>query len=281
MQELRGKVAVVTGAASGIGRAMATRFADEGMKVVLADVEAGPLEEAAAELTSGGAEAVAVRTDVADQASVDALSRAALDAFSAVHVLCNNAGVFSAGVSWESSLEDYEWVMGVNTWGVVHGIRSFVPIMLEQGGEAHIVNTSSMAGLTSMPFCSIYHMSKHAVVALSECLYHELQMKGGNIHVSVLCPEGVATRINAAGRNRPESFGPAGASTPEAELAQEAIDSLVDVGLAPSVMADRVVSAIREDRFYILAEDGWRDACNSRLDDIRAGRNPTLTVPGG
>jgi NAD(P)-dependent dehydrogenase (short-subunit alcohol dehydrogenase family) len=151
MQELRGRVAVVTGAASGIGRALAERFAAEGMKVVLADVEPGALADAAHALARAGAETLAVETDVSRAEQVEALARRTLDAFGAVHVVCNNAGVFAGGPCWEAPLADYEWLLGVNVWGVIHGIRSFVPILLEQGDEGHVVNTASMAAVTTLP----------------------------------------------------------------------------------------------------------------------------------
>jgi NAD(P)-dependent dehydrogenase (short-subunit alcohol dehydrogenase family) len=279
MHDFEGKVAVVTGAASGIGRALAATFAGEGMKVVLADIEPAATEQAAAELRDEGADALAVTTDVSDAASVEALADAALGRFGGVHIVCNNAGVFSAGLCWESSLADYEWVLGVNTWGVVHGLRTFVPIMLEQGGEGHIVNTSSMAGVTSMPYCAVYHMSKHAVVTLSECLYHELALKGASIGVTVLCPEGVATRINESGRNRPSVLAPTAGPSDEARLVAQGLDDTVRDGIAPQAIADRVLSAIRDGRFYILSDEWWRQTCDTRLDDVREGRNPTLSIP--
>lgn len=280
MRDFKGRVAVVTGAASGIGDALARRFAAEGMKVVLADIELGPLERVAAGLRDQGADALAVRTDVADASSVEALAAAALERFGGVHVVCNNAGVFTGGLCWESSVADYEWLLGVNTWGVIHGVRTFVPIMLEQGGEGHIVNTSSMAGVTSMPYCAVYHMTKHAVVTLSECLYHELALKGASIGVSVLCPEGVATRIDQAERNRPPTLATSAGPSDEATLVAQGISEAVRDGIAPDAIAERVVSSIQEERFYILSTDWWRGVCNTRLDDVREARNPTLRLPG-
>ena len=178
MKELRGKVAVVTGAASGIGRALAGRFAAEGMKVVLADVEGPALAKAESELRAGGATVLAVAADVARAEAVDALAARTLEAFGGVHVLCNNAGVYASGLSWERPLADWEWVLGVNLWGVIHGVRAFVPIMLRQGSEAHIVNTASVAGLISGPFSAPYNVSKYGVVALSESLHYELALAG-------------------------------------------------------------------------------------------------------
>ena len=283
MQDFRGKTAVVTGAASGIGRALAQSFAAEGMRVVLADVEEPALNEAAGALRAAGAEVLAVPTDVAKAADMETLARKTVEAFGEVHIICNNAGVFTGGLSWEASVADYEWVLGVNMWGVIHGIRSFMPLLLEQGGEGHVVNTSSMAGVTTMPYASIYHVSKHAVLALSECLHHELALRGSRIKVSVLCPEVVATHIGASARNRPRELqlDPArSAPSPEREVVEQALVEAIQKGVPPSEMAERVLKAIREERFYILSDDEWRKSCNTRLEDIREGRNPTLSLPG-
>jgi NAD(P)-dependent dehydrogenase (short-subunit alcohol dehydrogenase family) len=283
MQELRERVAVVTGAASGIGRALCERFAREGMKVVLADVDAGALAEAEGALRAQGARTLAVPTDVTRADAVSALAERTLEAFGAVHVVCNNAGVFAAGPSWQAPLSDYEFVLGVNVWGVIHGIRSFVPILLERGQEGHVVNTASMAALTSMPLTGAYTMSKHAVLALSETLYHELRSRGAPIGVSALCPEAVATGIAHSERVRPAHLRrKAGeADAPEFDLVETAIRGVIAEGLAPARIAERVVRAIREDRFYVLPEeDPWLEACRARLEDIRLGRNPSLAVPG-
>jgi NAD(P)-dependent dehydrogenase (short-subunit alcohol dehydrogenase family) len=282
MKRLEGRVAVVTGAASGIGRALAGTFARERMKVVMADVESEALGAAARELAGRGAEVLAVETDVTRQEQVDALAERTLDAFGAVHVICNNAGVFAGGLSWSQPLADYQWVLGVNTWGVIHGIRAFVPILLRQD-EGHVVNTASMAALTAMPYAGAYHMSKHAVLALSEVLYHELRGQGANVGVSAVCPEAVATRIDAAERNRPAHLHtPAGsAARPDVALVDGAIRAAVAGGISPDVIAARVLRAIREDRFYVLSDDGdaWRRSADSRLEDIRLGRNPVLVPP--
>src|SRR5262245_30687652 len=252
MERLEGRVAVVTGAASGIGRALAMRFAGERMKVVMADVEPAALAAAAHDVAGRGAEVVTVETDVTRQEQVDALARRSLEAFGAVHVVCNNAGVFAGGLSWSQPLEDYQWVLGVNMWGVIHGIRAFVPIMLERGEEGHIVNTASMAALTANPYAAAYHMSKHAVLALSEVLYHELRGLGAKIGVSALCPEAVATHIDESQRNRPAGLrGHAGTLPADVELVNGAIRAAVAGGIPPQVIADRVLTAVKEDRFYI------------------------------
>ncbi len=279
MKEFRGRVAVVTGAASGIGRALAACFAGEGMRVVLADVEPDALATAARELQQSGCEVLAVVTDVSRADQVEALARRTLDAFGAVHIVCNNAGVFTGGLSWEAPLADYEWVLGVNVWGVIHGIRSFVPILLAQGGEGHVVNTASMAALTTLPYAGIYHMSKHAVLALSESLHHELALRGSQVRVSALCPELVATRIDTAERNRPAHLRSEPGAGPERELVQQAIKAGVAGGTPPARIAERVLDAIREGRFYVLSEDAWRRSSEVRCEDVRLGRNPTLAPP--
>jgi len=279
VKEFSGKTAVVTGAASGIGRALCEKFAALGMNVVMADIES---ESLAAAERAVDAETLAVETDVSDAGSVQRLADASSDRFGAVHVLCNNAGVFAGGSLWDTPLEDYEWLMRVNVWGVIHGIRSFVPRMIAHGEAAHVVNTSSMAGLTSLPYAGIYHMTKHAVMGLSECLYHELRLANTEVYASVLCPELISTQIHNAERNRPDDLKggetAAGGLLPQ-ELINKAISEGVESGIPPARIADRVVDAIRDERFYILAEDAWRDTCNLRLDDVREGRNPTFSPP--
>jgi len=284
VRELRDRVAVVTGAAGGIGRALAEAFAAEGMAVVLADLDGGALREVERALASAGARALAVPTDVARADQVSALAERALAAFGAVHVVCNNAGVFAAGPSWQAPLSDYEWVLGVNLFGVIHGIRTFVPILLDQKVEAHVVNTASMAALTSMPLTAAYTASKHAVLAVSETLYHELRGRGAPIGVSALCPEAVATGIGHSERVRPPHLRrKAGEGEgPEFALVEQAIRGAIAQGTPPGQIAARVLRAIREDRFYVLPErdDPWLGACDARLEDVRTRRNPTLAVPG-
>ncbi|MDP6979495.1 MAG: SDR family NAD(P)-dependent oxidoreductase [Myxococcota bacterium] len=281
MQEFSGKTAVVTGAASGIGRALVLKFAGAGCRVVAADVDAAGLEETRKLAEAAGAQALAVHCDVTRQDNLDACADAAYDAFGAVHILCNNAGVLSGGTTWELPIEDYQWQIAVNTLGPIHGVRSFVPRMLAQDSEGHIVNTASMAGLTTMPFAGAYHLSKHACLAFTECLYHEL--KETKLGVSVLCPELINTGIAASERVRPEGYQHRDKDyvvSPAGKLVVDALaEGMKTGGLAPSVMADRVYDAIVADRFYIIAEDAWRDACNQRLEDIRLGRNPTFAPP--
>jgi NAD(P)-dependent dehydrogenase (short-subunit alcohol dehydrogenase family) len=275
MEDLQGKVAVITGGASGIGRAVAQRAAAEGMKVVLADIEEGPLEEAENELTAHGAEALGVVTDVSDAASVHALRDRALDRFGAVHLVHNNAGIGLGGPIWEISEEDWRWILGVNVWGVIHGIATFVPLFVEQG-EGHVVNTASVAGLTTAPFLGPYNATKQAVVAISETLFKDLQAVGAPIGVSVLCPGFVQTRIAESDRNRP-AWAPDHEVGGAAEL-RSAVQSLVDGGIPAAAVADRVIDAVRTDTFYILTHPELEDAIRTRFDDILQGRPPSPTL---
>ena len=187
--DLTGKRILITGAASGIGLEMAKVFAEQGMNVVLADIEQSKLTEAVTALTEQGAMAIGVLTDVGSGESVAALCQASVDRGGSGQVLCNNAGVYTGGLLWEQTEDDYEWLIRVNQWGIIHSLRHFVPQMISQGDECHIVNTSSMAAMCTLPFAGVYHMTKHAALALSECLFHELAMTAPQINVSCLCPE--------------------------------------------------------------------------------------------
>jgi NAD(P)-dependent dehydrogenase (short-subunit alcohol dehydrogenase family) len=281
VDELQGKVAVVTGAASGIGLALAQRSAAEGMKVVLADVEAGPLEAAAAELRASGADVVAQVTDVSKGEQVDALGQAALEAFGAVHLVCNNAGVGGGGLMQGLTTADWEWVLGVNLWGVIHGMRVFLPRLLEQG-EGHIVNTASLAGLVAAPFMGPYNASKFAVVAISETTYRELQMQGSEVGVSVLCPAWVRTRIHESSRNRPEALQnePVGEVDPEAVGGVESvIGGLIANGLAPEDVAGQVFDAVHAKRLYILTHPESVDGIRARMESIVTGQVAPVVIP--
>ena len=280
MKEFTGRVAVITGAASGIGRALAHRFGAEGMKLVLADVEIASLLETEAELKARGFETRSVQTDVSKAEEVEQLANVTVSEFGGVHVLCNNAGVFAAGVSWLSPLADWEWVLGVNFWGVLHGLRSFLPLMLAQETDGHIVNTASVSGLTSAPYASPYQVSKHAVVTLSESLYHELKFRGARVKVSVLCPGPVQTQIGHSERNRPSSSAPE-RKTPEQELTEKALQDTVRTGLAPERVAEQVLDAIRNERVYILTDPAWKQPIQARLEDILNERDPSLLVTPG
>jgi NAD(P)-dependent dehydrogenase (short-subunit alcohol dehydrogenase family) len=273
MRELAGKVAVVTGAASGIGRALAERFARARMKVVLADVEAAALSTATHELADAGAEVLAVPTDVSRAEDVDALARRALERFGGVHVLCNNAGVALAGPIWEHTLEDWRWLLGVNLWGVIHGVRTFVPLMLEAKTPGHVVNTASVAGLTSAPGLGVYNVSKHAVVTLSETLAKDLEMAGAPIKVSVLCPGFVNTRILDSARNRPADLG---AEQPRPAEVDGVVRNLVAAGMPPAEVASHVLRAVEEERFYVLTHPDFLAQVKERCQDVVEGRTPNL-----
>jgi NAD(P)-dependent dehydrogenase (short-subunit alcohol dehydrogenase family) len=279
MKEFKGKVAVVTGAASGIGFALAERFAAAGMRIVLADVEEEPLARAAQELDAKGAKTLAVRTDVSDPAAVSALAKATLDTFGGVHVVCNNAGVAGdMATIWEQAPEAWQWVLGVNLWGVIHGIRTFMPILLEQGGEGHVVNTASMAGHLSMPFGGPYNASKYAVVAISEAMYFELEMVGSPVGVSVLCPGWVRTRIIDGDRLRPESLKTAHPLSEGQQAIREMARAQIEAGLPPSAVAERVFEAVRDRRFYVFPHPEMLAAVRDRMETILAGRNPNADV---
>jgi NAD(P)-dependent dehydrogenase (short-subunit alcohol dehydrogenase family) len=276
MKELRNKVAVVTGAASGIGRALADAFAGEGARVVLADVEAVPLDEAAHAITRRGAEAIAVRTDVSKGEEVEALAVAAEHAFGAVHVVCNNAGVSVSGLSWTHTVADWQWVLGVNLWGVIHGVRVFVPRLLANGPDGHVVNTASMAGLLSAPGMAVYDVTKHGVVTLSESLFHELRMLGAPIGVSVLCPGFVNTRILDSGRNRPAALADTAPPVPAGQEQMQAIArALLASGLPPERVAALVLDAVRTGRFWVLTNPEWKQFVRTRVEDVLEDRNPS------
>ena len=251
MKQLSGKVAVVTGGAGGIGYALARRFVDNGMSVVLADVEEEALADAVEELRIGGGRAAGVATDVADPKAVERLAEETLSTFGAAHVVCNNAGVDSGAPFSEIPLDAWRWVLGVNVWGVIHGCRTFLPLLREQG-EGHIVNTASIAALAAaLPTGTPYVTSKFAVLGLSENLHHELSITDPDIGVSVLCPSFVRTRMPESERNRPE-----GVETIDDHPGRQAIidfaKSQMKTGLDPLGVADEVVEAIRTRRFFVL-----------------------------
>ena len=277
MKDLDGRVAVITGGASGIGLGMARRLAKEGMKIVLADIEPRALGSAVQSLGGEGAGVIGVETDVSKPDSVQALATRTLDAFGKVHIVCNNAGVAVAGATWEHSLEDWKWVLGVNLWGVVHGIRTFVPIMIEQGEGGHVVNTASMAGLLSGPFMGVYGVTKHAVVMMTEALHHELAVRGEKVRASVLCPAWVATKITDSERNRPDDLPAAQEElSAQEQMMQEMARSAIENGLSPDVVAERVLEAIRDDKFWILTHPEWKDAVKARMTAILEEKNPEL-----
>lgn len=277
MREFAGKVAVVTGAASGIGLGLATRFAEEGMKVVLADVEEPALSTAAASLSDRGFPVVAVPTDVSKAEAVERLAERTREAFGKVHIVCNNAGIGGGfGKIWEASLKDWQWALNVNLWGVINGVHTFVPHMLEQGEPGHVVNTASVAGL--VPGSRVYSVTKHAVVALSEALYHNLRSIDAPIGASVLCPGLIGTRIMFGYRNRPlevRNKPQETASEQELQRAERIANLSQELGMPPAEVADKVVDAIRSDAFYILTHDHFDGTIRDRMEDILQRRKPT------
>jgi len=277
VKNFRDRVAVVTGAASGIGLALAERFVAEGMKVVMADIEAGALATASDRLRRQGASVLATRVDVSRPEDVERLADETYDAFGATHVVCNNAGVAVIGAVHEHTLADWQWVINVNLWGVIHGVHAFLPRMLAGGDEGHFVNTASMAGLTTAPFMSVYDVTKHGVVALSESMYKELAVTGAPIGVSVVCPGLIDTNIMRSSRNRPESLAEEGKAGPMAQAFGQALSDRLAGGYPPSEVAEQVVAGIREGRFYIVpAQPDVKGNIAIRAQDLLELRNPTL-----
>jgi NAD(P)-dependent dehydrogenase (short-subunit alcohol dehydrogenase family) len=281
MKDLEGKVAVITGGASGIGRAVADKAAAERMKVVLADIEEATLKEAERALIDQGADVIAVVTDVSDSASVRELRSRALAQYGAVHLVHNNAGVGGGGPIWDVPEQDWRWILGVNLWGVIHGVATFVPLLIEQG-EGHVVNTASIAGLTTAPFLGPYSATKQAVVAISETLFKDLQSTGvTGVGVSVLCPGFVRTRIGESARNRPVwAPEPAAEDQEGAETLRTAISDLIAGGIAPDTVAEKVFDAVRTDTFYIRTHPELDSAITTRFTEIIESRPPTITVMG-
>ena len=264
-------VSVITGAASGIGRGLAERFAAEGMQVVLADVEEEPLVKLEADLKAKGATVLAVRTDVSNAAEVENLAVQTLDTFGAVHILCNNAGVVCSRPVWEHTLADWEWMLGVNLWGVIHGIRTFVPRMLAQGDACHIVNTASILGLVGGSGEGIYKVSKHGVVALSETLADELVQKGANIQVHVLCPGWVRTGILDSARNRPDTLQNPTERTHTREPiigGSQNTRAEMEAGMSPAEVAEHVYNAIQSGTFYIHTHPEHKAWIRERMEHI-------------
>ena len=275
MIEFKDKVAVITGSASGMGRAVAERCAQEGMKVVLADIEQKALDRAESEMKAAGATVLAVRTDVSKPEALDALARRTMDTFGAVHLLHNNAGVSAGNAVWETTLRDWQWAMGVNLWGVIHGIRAFLPIMLRQDTECHIINTASMGGLMSTPFIgATYNVSKWGIVAISETLFHEMALMGTKIGVSVLCPGYVNTRIVDPERNRPAEMlnDPAWEEKRQAASHVQTVKQLgtewCATGMEPREVADIVLNAIKEGTFYIYTHPEFMMASEQRTMEL-------------
>ena len=278
MQIEAGQVAVITGAGSGIGRALALHAAGRGMKVVAADIEQPKIDETVSMIGADGGTAIAVRTDVSDGAEVERLAEASFGEFGAVNLLCNNAGVFSGGLLWERSVADWNWVMGVNLYGIVHAIRSFVPRMLESEQVGHIVNTASMGGLVTGAYSGPYFTSKFAAVGITDCLAQDLRTTGKPVGASVLVPSLIATDIGTSGRNRPERFidrtHEAGA---DAEFVEQMLrSSTSEAGMPPIEVAQLVFDAVEAERFWIPTKPSYHDQIRQRHDDMQALR---LAVP--
>jgi NAD(P)-dependent dehydrogenase (short-subunit alcohol dehydrogenase family) len=275
MKEFKGKVAVITGAASGIGRGIAERCVSEGMKVVLADIDEANLTKAETELKAPGGTVLGVRTDVSKRSEVELLARKALDAFGQVHLLFNNAGVAAGAAPWEATWNDWEWVIGVNLWGVIHGVKVFTPLMLVQNTECHIINTSSGAGLIVGGFSAPYSVTKHAVVALSESMYLTLQQRNSLVKVSVLCPGLVRTNIADTERNKPaELQNEPVMMTPERQAGLAAFKAALEASMPPRQVADVVFDAIKKEQFYILTHPEWTEVIQLRTDKLLRMENP-------
>ncbi|HEX5369512.1 MAG TPA: SDR family NAD(P)-dependent oxidoreductase [Dehalococcoidia bacterium] len=275
MRDFAGKVAVITGAASGIGNAMASRFASEGMRLVMADIDGPALDAAVTAVQAFGAEAVGVVVDVSQIESVKELAQVALDTYGKVHVLCNNAGVLGplAVPVWETTDNDWQWMMGVNFWSGVHGIRTFLPIMLAQDEEGHVVNTASSAGIAHSS--TIYNVTKHAMVALSEYLYFNLKQMGSKIGVSVLCPGVLATNLPANNTLvRPDNLSNHDAPSELEQRRQASFAENLAQGKPPELAAGMVVDAIRNDEFWIFTDHDWDERFRVRFDSIMQRHNP-------
>ena len=292
MQEFKGKVAVVTGAASGMGRGFAERFASEGMKVVLADVEKPALNTAVEELQRQGFDVIGQLTDVSQLAQVEALRDRTLKQYGKVHILCNNAGVVSHGATaiWDATMHDWEWVLGVNLWGVIHGVSTFLPIMIEQDEAGHVVNNSSVLGImTGAGEIGPYSVSKFGVTRITEALYYDLACINSKLKCTLLCPGEIATKLDLSDRNRPSALKDRHGAERQAEI--EAKNKAVFLrhqsgGMAPSEVADHVFNAIKAEQFYLITEPNpaslvrIKENVRVRMESILAERNlPLETTP--
>jgi NAD(P)-dependent dehydrogenase (short-subunit alcohol dehydrogenase family) len=278
----RGDTAVITGAASGFGLELARQCAQRGMNIVAADVQADALARAEQELAGLGALVLPIKLDVSRAAEVEAMAAATVKRFGVPHLVFNNAGVGAGGLIWEHTLADWEWVLGVNLMGVAHGVRVFTPLMLEAAArdpayEGHVINTASMAGLVNPPNMGVYNVSKHAVVSISETLYQDLSLVSAQVHAHVLCPFFVATGIGQSGRNRPKELSnPSTKPTQSQLIAQAMTDKAVGSGKVTAAMvAQFIIDAVRDDRFYIYSHPKALGSVQTRLEDVMQQRNPT------
>jgi NAD(P)-dependent dehydrogenase (short-subunit alcohol dehydrogenase family) len=280
MNDFNGKVAVITGAGSGFGREFARIGAARGMRLVLADIQADALEQTRVELEAKGAQIIARVLDVSDGTQVEALAVASIEAFGSVHLLFNNAGVATSGLVWESSVRDWQWTLGVNLWGVIHGVRAFTPLMLaaakaDPSYRGHVINTASMAGLVNQPILGAYNVSKHAVVSLSETLFHDLSLVTDQVHCSVLCPYFVPTGINDSQRNRPSNLTDDAPATPSQLIAQAMANKAVTSGkLTAEYIAQLTFDAIERDAFYVFSHPHALDSIRQNAENLVALRDP-------
>jgi NAD(P)-dependent dehydrogenase (short-subunit alcohol dehydrogenase family) len=277
MEQLEGKVALITGGASGIGLALVHRAAASGMKVAIVDVEKAALDAAVAEVGSS-AEVIGLQCDVSNYDEVEATGAAVVDHFGALHLAINNAGVSGGGLSWEIPLEDWKWIVDVDLWGVIYGVKAFMPLIIASGG-GHIVNTASMAGLTSPPFMSPYNVAKHGVVALSESMFHELAMTHPEVGVTVVCPGWVNTQIHLSERNRPADLAEQ-VQSDDADGLRSVVTGLIEGGLDPYVVAGMVFDAVTAGKFYVLTHAEWSAAVTDQTARMVAGENPKMSLPG-
>jgi NAD(P)-dependent dehydrogenase (short-subunit alcohol dehydrogenase family) len=272
MRDVEGKVAVITGAASGIGLGMARAFGGAGMKVVLADIEQEPLDRAVGELRSAGHEALGVRTDVSDLADVEALAAAALEAYEGVHVLCNNAGVGCAAPIGQTALADWEWTLAVDLWGPIYGVKTFLPIM-ERQGEGHLNSTASMAGLIAGASLGAYNVAKHGVVALMASLERDLRLAGSPVRASVLCPGPINTNIVRAERNRPAESASQHVPTPQGDKFWKMLSDTLANGMEPDEVGRLVLEAVRNDEFWVLTHPGMARFVQGQVEAMMNDRS--------
>ncbi|GAB2861703.1 SDR family NAD(P)-dependent oxidoreductase [Actinocorallia aurea] len=274
MRELRDRIAVVTGAGSGIGRALALRLADEGMDVAVTDIDGAALASTAEAVAAKGVRTVTYVADVGEQPEVEAFAEFVYAELGAVHLLCNNAGVYMGGQTWTRPAADFAWTLRVNLWGVLHGLHAFVPRMLDAGDEGHIVNTCSVAGLFVGPGAAPYTVSKWAAFAATLSLAQELALSGAPIGVSALCPGGVTTRIHESERVRPASL--AYVPGDDAAFMQTMIEQTVENGISPESVADQVVSAVRDRRFLVLTHPAYAEGLPDQAAALADGRLPNM-----